>query len=366
MAAFPRTGRLPEALVKILVTVIEKTPYSGATLDDIKEAYLDAKETSDPPSDRTIYRNIRRINELFNPTAYTMKGQKGKRKDKGALPLMIRSNRDGTGKMRYHYSGRRLISSIESGQALTLVLGLYSQQKGILKDHFEKVIGSLLQEMMSRKDGDHSFFEDIEEHIHVSGHGPVEPKKLLRRISEIIRAIENCKIVRIEYVRIYDGAKRDREVEPYGLVCRHGSWYLVGLCRRQNKRRIYQLDHVKRLKVQENSTFKRPAGLSMTGIFKDAWGIWNVDDDKAALVETVRLKVKKGVAERFGSVSFHDSQQIKVLPDGEAEVTYRVSGAGEMIPWLMSWGQVVEVLEPQWLREQLLKVLEDTVITYRP
>ncbi len=365
MAVYPRTGRSPEALVKILVTVIEKTPYGGATLDDVKEAYLDAKETSDPPADRTLYRNIRRINELFNPAAYSAQGQKGKNKDGSALPLMIRSSRDGSGKTRYAYSGKRLISSIDSGQALTLVLGLYSQQKGILKDHFEKVIGSLLQDMIAGKDGDQSFFGDIEEHIHVSGHGPAEPKKLLRRISEIIRAIENCKVVRIEYIRTYDGAGRDREVEPYGLVCRHGSWYLVGLCRRQNKRRIYQLDQVSRLKVQENSTFKRPAGLTMTGIFKDAWGIWNVDDDQEAAVETVLLKVKKGVAERFKTVSFHDSQQVKPLPDGEAAVTFRVSGAAEMIPWLMSWGQAVEVLEPQWLRAELLEGLLNTVNTYR-
>jgi len=116
--------------------------------------------------------------------------------------------------------------------------------------------------------------------------------------------------------------------------------------------------------VQENSIFKRPAGLSMTGIFKDAWGIWNVDDDKEAVVETVRLKVKKGAAERFGAVNFHESQQVKPLQDGDAEVVFRVSGAGEMIPWLMSWGQVVEVLEPQWLRDELLKSLQDTVTNY--
>ena len=214
MAAYPRTGRSPEALVKILVTVIEKTPGGGATLDDIKEAYLDAKETSDPPADRTIYRNIRRINELFDPAAYTARGQKGKKKDRGTMPLMIRSKRDGSGKTRYLYSGKRLISSIESSQALTLILGLYSQQKGILKDHFKKVIGSLLQDVISRQDGEKSFFGDVDEHIHVSGHGPVEPKKLLIRISEIIRAIENCKVVRIEYVRTYDGAKKTGRSNP--------------------------------------------------------------------------------------------------------------------------------------------------------
>jgi predicted DNA-binding transcriptional regulator YafY len=370
LAAYPRTGRSPEALVKILVTMIEKTPSGGASLEDIREAYLDAKDVM--PTDRTIYRNIRRINELLSPAGYASKQAKGKNKSQSgdqkegsiALPLAIRSIRDGTGKMRYSYSGRSAISKGESSQALLIVLGLYSQQKGILKDHFEKVIGSMLQDVVAGKDGDHSFFSDIEENIHVSGHGPAEPKKLLRRISEIIRAIENCKLVKIDYIRVYDGVKKTREVEPYGLICRHGSWYLVGRCRRQEKRRIYLLDHVKHLEVVENSTFKRPAGLNISGIFKDAWGIWNVDDDQAAKIETVRLKAKKGVAERFRAVSFHGSQKVTPLPDGEAEVTFKVYGAAEMIPWLMSWGPTVEVIEPQWLREELLKNLRITVDAY--
>lgn len=363
VAANPQTGKSPEALVKILVTVIEKTPSGGATREDIKEAYLDAKDFL--PTERTIYRNIRRINKLFNPAAFA-KGGKNKKKSKDKLPMMIRSFRDGTGQTRYIYSGKKLISNDESSQALTLILGLYSQQKGILKDHFEKVIGSLLLEMMAKSDGDYSFFSDIDEHIHVSGYGSVEPKKLLRRISEIIRAIENCKVVKVDYARTYDGATRNREVEPYGLVCRHGSWYLVGRCRIQQKRRIYQLDQVRRLKVEENSVFKRPAGLSMTDIFKDAWGIWNIDDDKEAVAETVRIKVKKGVAERFKAVSFHDSQQMKSLPNGEAEVTYKISGPGEMVPWLMSWGQAVEVLEPGWLRDELVKNFQDAAEVYQP
>ena len=49
-------------------------------------------------------------------------------------------------------------------------------------------------------------------------------------------------------------------------------------------------------------------------------------------METVRLRVKKGIAERFKAVSFHDSQQVKCLPHDEAEVCFEVSGAGEMIP----------------------------------
>ncbi len=97
---------------------------------------------------------------------------------------------------------------------------------------------------------------------------------------------------------------------------------------------------------------------------KTPYGGATLDDIKEAVVETVRLKIKKGVAEHFGAISFHDSQQFKPLQDGEAEVTFRVSGAGEMIPWLMSWGAALEVLEPQWLKDELVGSLENTLYIY--
>ncbi|MBS4023305.1 MAG: WYL domain-containing protein [Dethiobacter sp.] len=50
------------------------------------------------------------------------------------------------------------------------------------------------------------------------------------------------------------------------------------------------------------------------------------------------------------------------MPDGSLEVSFLLSGAQEMIPWLMTWGSTIEPLEPQWLRqalaEQLAKALE--------
>ena len=370
MTVYPRTGRSPEALVNMLITVIEKTPGGGATLEDIREAYRYVKEIE--PTDRTVYRNIRRINDLFHPHIYSNKRAKGtaaKAKDDcqpamKAMPLTIKSERDKAGKMRYFYNGRLAVSNAESSQALMIVLGLYSQQKGILRDHFEKVIGSLLQQIISRKHNEDFFFSEAEKHIYVSGHGSANPKLIIRRISEIIRAIDNCRVLKIEYARTHDGGLSKREVEPYGLVCRHSNWYLVGFCRSQQARRIYLLDQVKRLEVMESSTFRRPPGFSIKDVFGHAWGIWNVEDDKLGEIETVRLKVAKGVAERFSAVSFHDSQKVKPMADGEAEVTFAVTGAGEMIPWLMSWGPTVQVLEPGWLKEMMVTNLAETMNVY--
>ncbi len=41
------------------------------------------------------------------------------------------------------------------------------------------------------------------------------------------------------------------------------------------------------------------------------------------------MKWLEGVAERFSAISFHDSQKVKPLADGAAEVTFAVTGAGK-------------------------------------
>jgi len=363
MVVHPRSGKSPEVLVKILITVIEKTPRGGATMEDLKEAYREVKDAV--PADKTIYRNLRRLNELFSPQIVEREKEEGKESKEGGpskalkqKDLAICSKSDGFGKTRYIYTGKKLVSKYDSNQALLIVLGLYSQQRSILKDHFEKVMASIMAEVLYSQKGGTSFFTELEDHIHVSGSGTADSRKLLRKIAEIVRAIDDCKVVKIDYVRTYDGERRTREVEPYGLVCRYGNWYLYGLCREHNQMRIYLLDQVQWLKVVESSTFKRPAAFALKDVFGSSWGIMLLDEEQKAKVEIVRLRVKKGIAERFKAVCFHDSQETKCLSDGEAEVCFKVAGAGEMIPWLVSWGSLIEVLEPQWLREQLLEFVQ--------
>ncbi len=124
------------------------------------------------------------------------------------------------------------------------------------------------------------------------------------------------------------------------------------------------LDHTIRLEVVEASTFKWPEGFSLHDYYGSAWGVRTPDDEQGHIKETVRLKIAKGIAERFRLVSFHDSQQTEMLPDGGAMVTFTVKGASEMIPWLMSWGAAVEVLEPQWLRDTFISNVEEVLGIY--
>lgn len=370
MIAYARTGDFPEALVKILLEIMKKTPDGGATMEDLKEVYHDARGSS--PSNRTIARAIRRLNLIFDPLAYgetpgegeETENEEDENGDFEAMPPVIQTKRTAAG-TRYLYSGEYpSAGGLDANQVLLMTLGLYTQQRGLLKDHFESVIREMMRDMLTRINTYQNVFSELEKHVHVSGYGPADPGKNLFKIKEVMRAIRTHKRVRMEYRRSYDGVLTRREVEPYGMICRFNNWYLVAHCLQQQKRRVFLMDHVKQLKVVENSTFRLPDGFDLHNVYNSAWGVWTLDEGKRAEAETVRVKVVKGIAERFRLINFHDSQQLKALANGEAEVTFKVTGANEMIPWLMSWGAAVELLEPQWLKEELVRSLRDAVGLY--
>lgn len=365
MARHSPIGDFAEALIKILLTVIEKTPAGGATLEELKDAYREVRDRE--PSDRTIYRAIRRLNLFFDPLIYgedpEAEEEPTEENDFDSLPPAIEAHRI-KGKTRYSFTGHLPVTTIDANQALLVTLGLYTQQKGLLKGHFERVITTLLRSLLCQRNPNPGLVGDIQEHIHVSGFGPADPGKNIRKIQEIMRAIRNRRCIRLGYLRSSDGIQTHRDIEPYGLISRFNKWYLVARCRQVLKRRIFLLEHIKYLEVLETEPFEWPAGFSIHDSYSTAWGVWTFSEDESPELETIRLKIVKGLAERFQQVSFHDSQQVRMLPGGEAEVTYSVTGAKEMIPWLMSWGQAVKVLEPRWLQEALIDNLTQTLQKY--
>lgn len=83
MPVYPRMRDFPEALVKILLTIMEKTPNGGATMEDLKEAYQETRGST--PSNKTIYRSIRRLNLIFNPLAYGETPEEVENEDKNGI-----------------------------------------------------------------------------------------------------------------------------------------------------------------------------------------------------------------------------------------------------------------------------------------
>lgn len=352
----PRTRDYPEAVIKVLLTVIEKTPTGGATMEELKEAYREVKDRE--PSDKTIRRIIRRINLLFDPLAYDEENEEGL----PCAPRAIEARREGE-RCTYVFTRDLAAPRLDPSTALLVALSLYPQQRQLLQDEFEVLMKLVFESVFRRLSEWQCLRKEMERYVYVSGYGPANPKENLRLVEKILQAIHLAKRVRFSYRRSYDGEVTLRQVEPYGLLCRHGVWYLVGRCLAAGERRLFRLDHIERLDLVENSTYTIPRDFSLREAYARAWGVWT--EEEPGPPETVRLKVAPGLAHKFRVTRYHESQVTEELPGGGLEVRFEVSGAEEMIPWLLGWGPGLEVLEPAWLREMVAGVLEEMLERYR-
>jgi predicted DNA-binding transcriptional regulator YafY len=69
------------------------------------------------------------------------------------------------------------------------------------------------------------------------------------RLRELADAVARRKRVHLRYDKF--GAITDRDVDPYGLAFRGGTWRLVGYCHLRQAQRVFLVDRIERLEVNE-------------------------------------------------------------------------------------------------------------------
>lgn len=340
-------------LFRLLLLLIQKTPEGGASISDIQRIYESAKN-SDPPSGKIIQRAIRRLNYIFDPNSADKDPLF--RTPRNQLPVRGTSTLIGGERVR-RFSFHRLLTSgkePDTDKAAQVLFQLYPQQRQMQQEDFGRMFDLLAVSLGKQGASGGQLRSNIDQFIFVSGFTPAKSRQNLHNMLQIFQAFRRQKRVRFQYTSASTGEKSDtREVNSYGLISRHGVWYLIGHCHSANAMRIFRIDHIERLGIVENSTYKIPADFSLEKMYGPLWGIWT-EAAKPPIREQVRLHVSASIASHFDTIRYHSSQVVLKNTDGSLEVKFAVGGVQEMVPWLMGWGAHVKVLEPVWLRNEVV------------
>jgi len=141
-----------------------------------------------------------------------------------------------------------------------------------------------------------------------------------------------------------------RRVRPYHLASRENLWYLVGFDVKRGELRTFALPRMSRVKLTANR-FVRPADFSPESFFAGALGAFG----GGRLFHIVIRFKARAAADRLRERAWHESQVIRDLPDGLAEMSLTLGALEEIERWVLSWGADVEVVEPVELRERVKK-----------
>lgn len=159
----------------------------------------------------------------------------------------------------------------------------------------------------------------------------------------IRRAIIERKTIRFHYHTRYSmdrsNAKKTREADPYGLVHYGDAWYLNAFCHLRQEVRQFRLDRMSDLQLLDKC-FTRPANFKMEP----------PEDDHRKLI--VRALFNPDAAPWVRESRSYYITAMDDHPEGLL-VTMKAHVETELVAWLLSWGEQVEVIEPESLKRRL-------------
>ena len=152
----------------------------------------------------------------------------------------------------------------------------------------------------------------------------------------------------------YKSFSRDKETtfeaEPYCLRMFNQRWYLVARSIDFENPRIYALDRVVNLRPT-NHSFAYPAEFSAEDFFAASYGII-VDETMEA--ESVELKVHVSHVGYMRSLPLHRSQQETKQAAEYSIFQLRLAPTFDFEQKILSMGEYVEVLSPEWFRKRIV------------
>lgn len=178
-------------------------------------------------------------------------------------------------------------------------------------------------------------------------------------LDPIFKAITERKKIRFSYKKHYDDYSSQRLVSPLAIKEALGRWYL--LAHQDEKLKTFGLDRISNLEFTGIS-FAYPADFSMDKIFKDSFGILADENIKA---EKVRIRATKFQGRYLHSYPLHHSQTlVEETPDSMTFELF-IKPTFDLEMELLSHGETLEVLAPQWFRERIKHRLEGALAKYQ-
>lgn len=325
-----RVGRKRDRLARLLrvasILYSKGGTEAGVPVDEI--ASLTGMTT------RTVYRDIRAL------------------EDELAVPIFQ------AGRGRYGIDRKFFLPPLRLSVPEAIVLFLASRLIARWSDQYDAAVVSAFTKLAD------TLPQPIARHVAatmlaVGEHDANEP--FSRSFSTVARGWAEGRVVEITYDPGTGQEKRTR-VHPYFLEpdAALRSVYLIGFDEPADAMRTYKVERIQSATLTLDR-YEIPADFDPDEWLANSWGIWSSDTTPTA---RVRLRFARSVAHRVREAVWHRSQELTDLDDGGVEMSVTVAGTVEIRPWILSWGDAVEVLEPADLREAVAAAVRGAAALY--
>jgi predicted DNA-binding transcriptional regulator YafY len=185
----------------------------------------------------------------------------------------------------------------------------------------------------------------LQERVLIDGESWFRTRPVPPHLARVQDALWSDRRLRLRYRRSLDRVV-ERTVEPYGLVSKAGTWYLLAGV--EGQPRVYRVSRIEDAELTDE-TFERPPGFDLRAVWAAQVGRFRGGGPERV---SARVRVDPGISDRFTRLL---GEQIVGRSDGGVAVLdFPASDAA--ISMLAAFGGAVEVLAPADLRERLAEL----------
>lgn len=210
---------------------------------------------------------------------------------------------------------------------------------------FEKPLLSAIKKMEQALPDNISLnFADVENSISFSTRA--EPILDLKIFDVLAKAVSQRLQLELNYRK--PGQKAEaRTVDPYHLANINGEWFLFAYDHARKDIRTFAPARVQSAKTT-GKNFERTQKFSLEKRLRDSFGV-HAGEGKFEVV----IRFAPRAADYIREKKWHESQQLRDLKDGGAELKMNLSSLAEVERWVLSWGGDATVITPRELAESV-------------
>jgi predicted DNA-binding transcriptional regulator YafY len=172
------------------------------------------------------------------------------------------------------------------------------------------------------------------------------------KFEEIKAAILKQKILEFKYVNSKN-IRSNRTVKPYKIIFKGQEWYLLAFCCEKECARLFKITRMRNVKAT-NGGFERK---KISKLFE------NTKNDYKPNVVKLQLRFNSNMLYRI--VDYYSEDQILEESEGTYLVTTEFIYDEWVYSYILSYGDNIEVVEPEFIRVEVKQRIKNMLKTYK-
>ena len=182
----------------------------------------------------------------------------------------------------------------------------------------------------------------------------------LNHIHLLYNSIVNQQVLKIYYKSFKRDYIIENEIHPYFLKQYNNRWFLFGWNSQIGDISNMPLDRISKIELGNSACVLREVP-DMEEYFEDIIG---VTLHKDAPTEKILLKVAKQLLPYIETKPIHGSQKVKMRFDDYSVVQLELKANRELLSLILSYGDEIEVLEPEGIRNSIKRIVDNLNALY--